>query len=82
MGMLIMAFLNVPNGMLQEVLASFLVVGLAELGDKTQISVFLLASQTKRYVELFVGVMLAFLVVDGVAVFWDPGSPTWCPSGS
>ena len=47
----------------------FVVVGLAELGDKTQISVFLLASRTERHFELFIGVMLAFLIVGGVAVF-------------
>jgi len=44
------------------------VVGLAELGDKTQLSVFLLSSKTKEHLNLLLGVMLAFLVVDGIAI--------------
>lgn len=43
-------------------------VGLAELGDKTQLSVFLLSSKTKEHLNLLLGVMLAFLVVDGIAI--------------
>lgn len=54
--------------MLGEIFVPFLVVGLAELGDKTQISVLLLASKTKQHLALLFGVMLAFLIVDGIAV--------------
>lgn len=55
--------------MIQDILIPFLVVGLAELGDKTQLAVFCLASKTKNYVQLLLGVMLAFLIADGLAVF-------------
>lgn len=43
-------------------------VGLAEMGDKTQLSVLLLSSRTKQYLQLLLGVMLAFLIVDGFAI--------------
>ncbi len=42
--------------------------GLAEFGDKTQLSILLLSSRTKKHLYLLLGVMLAFLIVDGVAV--------------
>lgn len=54
--------------MLSDLLVPLVAVGLAELGDKTQLSVLLLASKTKKHVHLLLGVMLAFLVVDGFAV--------------
>jgi len=34
--------------MLQEFIIPFLAIGLAELGDKTQLAIFCLASQTKN----------------------------------
>ncbi len=43
-------------------------VGLAEMGDKTQLSVLLLSSRTREYVQLLLGVMLAFLLADGFAI--------------
>lgn len=46
----------------------FLTVALAELGDKSQILVFLLSSRTKKHLRLLAGVMLGFLVVDGCAI--------------
>ena len=45
-----------------------LAVGLAEMGDKTQLSVLLLSSRTREYAQLLAGVMLAFLLVDGFAI--------------
>jgi len=54
--------------MLKDILISLIVVGLAELGDKTQLSVLLLSSKTKKHLHLLLGVMLAFLVVDGIAI--------------
>ncbi len=45
-----------------------IVIGLAEFGDKTQLSIFLLSSKTKKHLHLLLGVMLAFLIVDGAAV--------------
>ncbi len=54
--------------MIQDLLIPLATVGLAELGDKSQLSVFLLASKTKRHFSLLLAVMLAFLIADGTAV--------------
>ena len=54
--------------MLEDIIIPFIVVSLAELGDKTQLSVLLLASKTKKHIDLLFGVILAFLVVDGIAI--------------
>ncbi|MFB3766454.1 MAG: TMEM165/GDT1 family protein [Methanotrichaceae archaeon] len=54
--------------MIQDILVPMVAVGLAEMGDKTQLSVLLLSSRTTKYVQLLLGVMLAFLIVDGVAI--------------
>jgi putative Ca2+/H+ antiporter (TMEM165/GDT1 family) len=54
--------------MLVDILAPLIAVGLAELGDKTQLSVLLLASKTEKHLQLLIGVMLAFFIVDGIAV--------------
>ncbi len=49
-------------------LIPFLSIAAAEFGDKTQLGVMLLASKTKKRWSLFWGVMLGFLVVDGLAI--------------
>ncbi|MSR77929.1 MAG: TMEM165/GDT1 family protein [Candidatus Omnitrophica bacterium] len=49
-------------------LIPFISVALAELGDKTQLAVMLLASRTQRKTQLFFGVMSAFFLVDGMAI--------------
>ncbi|ODS35185.1 MAG: hypothetical protein A7316_10735 [Candidatus Altiarchaeales archaeon WOR_SM1_86-2] len=54
--------------MLEDILIPLIVVGLAELGDKTQILILLLSSKTKKHMHLLLGVTLAFLVVDGIAI--------------
>lgn len=54
--------------MLEEILIPMLAVGLAEIGDKTQLSVLLLASRTRQYVQLLAGIMLAFLLADSFAI--------------
>jgi len=54
--------------MLNDFLTPFLTVGVAELGDKTQLTILLLASKTKRPLALLAGVMTAFLIVDGLGV--------------
>ncbi len=54
--------------MLDEILIPMVAVGLAEMGDKTQLSILLLSSRTKEYFKLLLGVVLAFLIVDGVAI--------------
>ena len=54
--------------MLQDFIVPFMAVGLAELGDKTQLAVLCLAGKTKQYFQLIFGVMLAFILTDGLAV--------------
>ena len=46
----------------------FVAVGLAELGDKTQLAMILLASKTDKRAALIIGAFLGFLLVDGVSV--------------
>ena len=53
---------------LNEIIIPLLAVGLAEIGDKTQLSVILLSSRTRKYTPLLAGVMLAFLITDGFAI--------------
>jgi putative Ca2+/H+ antiporter (TMEM165/GDT1 family) len=43
-------------------------IAVAELGDKTQISILLLSSKTKKHLQLLIGAILAFAIVDGVAI--------------
>jgi len=38
------------------------------MGDKTQLSILLLSSRTQEYAKLVLGVMLAFLLADGLAI--------------
>ena len=54
--------------MIEGILIPFGAVALAELGDKTQLSILLLSSKTQKHLNLFLGVMLAFLLVDGAAI--------------
>ena len=54
--------------MFHEVAIAFFLVALAELGDKTQLSIFLLATRSKSHFMLFAGSVMAFLLVDGVAI--------------
>ena len=52
----------------EEVVVPFLAIAIAELGDKTQLSVLLLSSRTKEYYSIFLGVFFAFFIVDGIAI--------------
>lgn len=54
--------------MLQDILLPLITVGLAELGDKTQLAVLGLASKTKKHLQLLLGIILAFLIADGLAI--------------
>ncbi len=47
----------------------FITIALAELGDKSQISIFLLSSRIKNHFILLLGVMCGFAIVDGIAIF-------------
>jgi putative Ca2+/H+ antiporter (TMEM165/GDT1 family) len=55
--------------MVADLLIPLVVTGLAEFGDKTQLSILLLSSRTKKHFHLLLGAVLAFLIVDGIAVF-------------
>ncbi len=54
--------------MFLEFVAPFVAVGLAELGDKTQLALFLLSSRVKNRFTLWVGAVLGFAFVDGFSV--------------
>ncbi len=48
----------------------FIAVGLAELGDKTQLAVLTLSTKHKEHFSIFWGAMLGFLLVDGLAIIF------------
>jgi len=52
----------------EDFVIPFLAIAIAELGDKTQVSILLLSSRTKKYSNIFLGVFFAFLMVDGIAI--------------
>ncbi|MDI6889435.1 MAG: TMEM165/GDT1 family protein [Thermodesulfovibrionales bacterium] len=56
--------------MLEDILIPLFAVGLAEIGDKTQLSLLLLSAKTKKHLQLLSGALLAFLIVDGIAILF------------
>ncbi len=60
-------------------LIPFVSIMLAEFGDKTMLAVLLLASKTRKHLLLWLGVMLAFLLVDGAAVVVGSVMPHMLP---
>ncbi|HZX45060.1 MAG TPA: TMEM165/GDT1 family protein [Candidatus Nanoarchaeia archaeon] len=54
--------------MLKDFIIPFIAIGIAELGDKTQFAIFCLSGKTKKYLSLFLGILLAFILADGLAV--------------
>lgn len=54
--------------MLEDILIPLIAIGLAELCDKTQLSILLLSVKTKRHLDLLIGAILAFFIVDGIAI--------------
>ncbi len=56
--------------MLSEFLIPFLMIAIAELGDKTQLTMLTLSAKFDEPYKIFAGGMLAFLLVDGVAVIF------------
>ena len=65
--------------MLQDSLIPFITIGIAELGDKTQLAVLCLASKTKKYLQLLLGVILAFVIADGLAIMLGNYITTYIP---
>ena len=53
---------------IEDLIIPFITIAFAELGDKTQISILLLSSKTKKHLHLLIGAILAFAIVDGVAI--------------
>lgn len=51
-----------------EFMSLITAIALAEIGDKTQISILLLSTRTRRPSSLLLGVFTAFLIVEGIAV--------------
>jgi Ca2+/H+ antiporter, TMEM165/GDT1 family len=54
--------------MLQDFLEPLIAVGAAELGDKTQLAILLASSRFREKYRFLGGVMLGFLLVDGLAI--------------
>ncbi|MBW2980489.1 TMEM165/GDT1 family protein [Candidatus Woesearchaeota archaeon] len=54
--------------MFQDFFIPFLTIGLAEFGDKTQLAVLGLSTKTKKHLPLILGVVLAFILTDGLAI--------------
>jgi len=54
--------------MILDFIIPFIAIALAELGDKTQLSILFLSVKTDRRMQLFLGVLLAFMIVDGIAI--------------
>lgn len=51
-----------------DITLPFLTIALAELGDKSQLLIFLLSSRTKKHFQFLIGIMAGFLLVDGLAI--------------
>lgn len=60
-------------------LVPFAFILLAEFGDKTMLTVLLLASKTRRHFLLWAGVMAAFTLVDGATIFMGAAAPRFIP---
>ena len=53
---------------MEDLIIPLIIVGLSEFGDKTQILVLLMASKIDKRLHFLTGVMLAFLITDGIAI--------------
>ncbi|MGQ9569433.1 MAG: TMEM165/GDT1 family protein [Thermodesulfovibrionales bacterium] len=65
--------------MLHDIFIPFITIGLAELGDKTQLAVLCLSSKTRRYIQLLLGIIFAFVITDGLAILLGNFITTYIP---
>jgi putative Ca2+/H+ antiporter (TMEM165/GDT1 family) len=68
--------------MLRTVLTSFGVIFLAEFGDKTQLAVVALASQSESPLAVFLGAGLALVASVGIAVLLGCNLPRLVPEAA
>ncbi len=54
--------------MIADLLLPLFSISLAEIGDKTQLTLLCLAAKTDKHLRLFWGAIFAFFIVDGIAV--------------
>ena len=54
--------------MLEDLFIPLVIVGLAEFGDKTQILILLISTKVEKRLQLLLGIILAFLITDGIAI--------------
>jgi len=59
---------KVGINIIEDIFIPLFAIALAELGDKTQISILILSSKTRKHLQLLIGVILAFIIVDGIAI--------------
>lgn len=62
--------------MLEDLFIPLVIVGLSEFGDKTQILILLVSTKIEKRLQLLLGIMLAFLITDGIAILLG----TWVTS--
>ena len=65
---------------MKTLLIAFGIIFLAELGDKTQLAIFAMKSKGLSGWSLFIGAMLAFLVLTTVAILFGEWIQTKVPS--
>lgn len=56
--------------MSDAIFTPFIAILFAELLDKSQLTILLLSSKTKKHLQLLIGVISAFIIVDGSAVIF------------
>lgn len=65
--------------MLQSIFVPFLTILVAEFLDKSQLSILFLASKTRHHMQLFLGTILAFVIVDGLAIVFGSWLTSFVP---
>lgn len=65
--------------MIPDILIPLITISVAELGDKSQLSIILLSSKTKNRTHLLLGIILAFLMVQSVGILLGSWITTFIP---